>query len=58
MLKEFFQKVACYPPFNNTYAIKAGFLETIFKGGCMRAHFWQKPYETWSIPTIQYYCTV
>ena len=32
--------------------------KTIFEGGCMRAHFWQKPYETWSIPTIKYYRTL
>ena len=34
------------------------FQKTIFKGGCMRAQFWQKPYETWLIPTIKYYRTL
>ena len=45
--------------FNSTNAFKAGFLEKyFFKGCCMSAHFLWKPYETWSIPTIQYYRTV
>ena len=32
------------------------FQKTVFKSGYIRVHFWQKPYETWSIPTI--YSTV